>query len=198
MKEPKCKIERLRTTGGDLHPDSIGFLVDNDPFPTLSHDPNSEVTFADGNVAWWWGNGVVTPKLAGTLHVVNGDDARFRVRVDSFDKDGKLVGTAYDDDRVAPHPYGFPQGHRGEHERGGGRERPQGACRAREAGHHRQVADQGRVRLPVLNTFTDSVTIRGSGIDVGGPDFSNGAARAPASVPWKIGDAGTLTATYSG
>jgi hypothetical protein len=49
-----------------------------------------------------------------------------------------------------------------------------------------------------LNTFTDSVTIRGSGIDVGGPDFSNGAARAPASVPWKIGDAGTLTATYSG
>ena len=49
-----------------------------------------------------------------------------------------------------------------------------------------------------LDTFDDSVTIRGSGIDVGGADFANGAPTGPATVSWRFGDDGTLTATYTG
>jgi hypothetical protein len=45
---------------------------------------------------------------------------------------------------------------------------------------------------------TDEVRILGVGIDVGGPNFANGAPTDSAIVWWKIGDDGKLTATYTG
>ena len=73
------------TIGGDI--------VDNDPLQVLG-DPT--ITLTDGNVAFQSGHGKITARLTGTVHVVGGENARFRVRVDSFDRPGSLLGTAYD------------------------------------------------------------------------------------------------------
>src|SRR4051794_486520 len=44
-------------------------VVDNDPLALLS---DSEVTLTDGNVAFDWTQGTVTPRLTGRLNVVHG------------------------------------------------------------------------------------------------------------------------------
>jgi hypothetical protein len=63
-------------------------VVDNDATSLLT-DP--EVTLTDGNVAFDWTQGKVTPRLTGNLNVVNGDDACFRVRIDSYDINNTLL-----------------------------------------------------------------------------------------------------------
>ena len=188
----------ISTTVAGPTPSPPTTIVDNDPFPTLYHDPDSEVTFSGGNVAWAWGNGTVTPQVTGTLHIVNGDDAKFRVRVDSYDSDGNLVGSAYDKKK----------GHKRHTDAateipvdmnaisGPNIRRAIVALEKEGIGPQWHTKDESIVLE--LDTFDDNVTILGSGVDVGGPDFSNGAPTDPASVSWEIGDDGMLTATYTG
>src|SRR3954452_16513862 len=68
-------------------------VVDNDALQVVG-DP--DITLDDGNVAFQWGRGATSSRLTGTLHLTDADKARWRVRVDSFDRSGTLVGTEYD------------------------------------------------------------------------------------------------------
>src|SRR3954453_8815200 len=73
------------TIGGDV--------VDNDALQ-VSGDP--DISLVDGNVAFQWGSGTTSSRLTGTLPLLDADKARWRVRVDSFDRSGTKIGTAYD------------------------------------------------------------------------------------------------------
>src|SRR3954453_17379662 len=57
-------------------------VVDNDALALLS---DSEVTLTDGNVAFDWTQGTVTPRLTGKLNVVHGRRACYRVNIESYD-----------------------------------------------------------------------------------------------------------------
>jgi len=188
----------LSTTPAGPSPSTPSALVDNDPFPTMFHDPDSEVTFTDGNIAWQWGNGTVTPRLTGTLHVVNGDDARFRVRVDSYDANNNKVGTAYDKDNGHPIHTDDPKDIAVDMNGAAGPNVRRAVVALEKQGTSAKWKTKDESDVLELDTFDDSVTIRGSGIDVGGADFANGAPTGPATVSWRFGDDGTLTATYTG
>lgn len=173
-----------------------GVVVDNDALIDLLQGP--EVTLTDGNVAFQWANATVTPRLTATLHIVDGDDACYRVRTDSYDSAGYPVGSAYD--------------------------KPAGYCRHSDAAtdiavdmqaaggpdvRHVRVALEKKGTGPTwrtkdtsfltsLNTFADDATVLGGGIDIGGPDWVDGAPTGPARVSWAIGADGKLTAAYDG
>jgi hypothetical protein len=173
------------TIGGDV--------VDNDALQ-VSGDP--DISLTDGNVAFRWGGGMTSSRLTGTLHLTDADKARWRVRVDSFDRNGTLIGTAYD----AP--------------RGTGADT---AVKDIPVDMTGTVAPYvGRVLVAVemqgdtpkwvteasndtyMNLHDDSVTILGDGIDVGSGPFGYTGPMLPATFTWKIGNDGKLTGTYSG
>jgi hypothetical protein len=177
-----------------------GVVVDNDAFPDLLD--HAEVTLTDGNVAFRWSNAVVTPRLTATLHIVEGDDACYRVRTDSFDAAGQLVGRAVDledghcprnddatDIPVDMQAIGGPD------------------VRRVQVSVQKQVIEVNKPpkwqskdtsSLPYLTTHDDEVRILGSGLDVGGETWLTGAPTDAARVSWAIGDDGRLTATYTG
>jgi hypothetical protein len=189
---------KLSTTVAGPTPSPLTTIVDNDPFPTLYHDPDSEVTFSGGNVAWAWGNGTVTPQVTGTLHIVNGDDAKFRVRVDSYDSDGNLVGSAYDKKQGHPRHTDAATDIPVDMNAKSGPNIRRAIVALEKEGIGPQWHTKDESIVLELDTFDDDVTILGSGIDVGGLGFSKGNPTEPAIVSWKIGDDGMLTATYTG
>jgi hypothetical protein len=173
-----------------------GAVVDNDEFPDLLQD--SEVTLTDGNVAFRWANAVVTPELTATLHIVNGDDACYRTRTDSLDSAGNLIGSAYDEqaghcrhsDAATDIPVDM------EASAAPNVRKVQVVLEKQGTGGNWRTKDTSS--LTSLTTFADDVTILGGGIDVGGPNWVNGAPTGPATVTWAIDNAGALTATYTG
>jgi hypothetical protein len=171
-------------------------VVDDDPFNPLIQD--SEVTFADGNVAWEWGGRAVTPRITGTLHVVKGDDADFRVRVVSYDKDGNVLGRAYDDKDGHPRHSDDPKDYTVDMTGVAGPD----VHSVRVALEKKGLSDTWQTRqaseVEDVDTFEDSFTILGAGIDVGGAGFASGSPTDPAIVSWKIGDDGALTASFRG
>jgi hypothetical protein len=169
-------------------------VVDNDGLGILG-DP--EVTLTDANVAFDWSHSTVAPRVTGTLNMVNGDDACFRVRADSYDRYNKLVGTTYDDS--------------------------DGHCRHKDAAksisidmsapaapYVQQVVvalekqgtgdwkTKGQNNTMLLTLHDDLVTISGSGVDVGSLGFYAGDPTGAAMISWAIGDDGKLTASYDG
>jgi hypothetical protein len=169
-------------------------VVDNDGFSILG-DP--EVTLTDANIAYDWTHSTVAPRLTGTLTMVNGDDACFRVRADSYDRYGTLIGTAYDDrsghcrhkdaekdlpiDMSAP---AAPYVH-------------QVIVSVEKKGND-EWKSKGEYNASLLSPHDDSVQIIGSGVDVGGLGFYAGDPTGSAKVSWAIGDDGRLTANYDG
>jgi hypothetical protein len=164
----------------------------------MNSDP--EVSLMEGNLANDWSHSIVSPQVTGDLKVVNGDDANFRVRVDSINLDNDVVGTTY----YTPKPNGFKD----------------------DAEHHFDVnmaatpgPDLGEVEvalekessgtwkekshfyLPVIrNPRSDEVKIVDTAIDLGGYGFNalTQAPDNPASITWLIQPDGRLTANYSG
>ena len=141
-------------------------VVDTDTFPDLLAHP--EVDFTDGSVAFQWSNASVSHRLTGTLHIVNGDDACYRTRTDSFDATGSLVATAYDKEaghcRRSDAATAIPV----DVQAAGGpsvrrvqvlleKQRPNLTCDAKATS-----------ALTYLSTFADDVTILAGGIDAGG------------------------------
>ena len=59
----------------------------------MSGDP--DITLTDGNVAFEWADGK-TAAADRDAPPPDADKASWRVRVDSFDRSGKLIGTEYD------------------------------------------------------------------------------------------------------
>jgi hypothetical protein len=166
----------------------------------MDSDPAGEVTLMNGNLANDWSHSIVSPEVTGDLKVVNGDDANFRVRVDSIDTGNKVIGTTY----YTPKPDGFKD----------------------DAEHHFAVdmsataapnlgeveialeknssgtwKEKSHFYLPVIRyPKSDDVKILDTGIDVGGSGF-NPLSHEPtdsAKVSWHIEDDGRLTASYDG
>jgi hypothetical protein len=164
----------------------------------MNSDP--EVSLMQGNLANDWSHGTITPRVTGDLTVVNGDDASYRVRVDSIDLDNAVVGTTY----YNPRPKGFKDDD--EHDFAV----DMTATAAPNLGEveialEKKGSDtwveKSHFYLPVLKyPKSDDVQILDTGIDVGGSLFDS-ATHAPvdsAKVSWHIGDDGKLTASYDG
>lgn len=168
-------------------------VVDNDPVQVLG-DP--EVTLVDGNVAFTWTSGTTSSRLTGTLHVVDGDDASYRVKVASFDRAGTSLGNVYDS--TAGHALhtdaakDFPVN-----------------MTAKSAPYVARVEVSVQKKsdatwrtkttntTPYLTLHDDDVTILGSGIDVGGSGFLAGAPTGPAKMHYTLADDGKMTASLS-
>jgi hypothetical protein len=175
----------------DFVPTVSGTVVDNDPL-TVS---GTHASLEDGNVAFEWGRGNVSSRITGTVHVGGSDRARFRVKVDSYDRYGDKVGTAYD---VTDGTY-----------KGPGDTFPVD-MEATSAPYIQRVVvsvqkkpdtkwiTQGSNDLSYLTLHDDEVQILGTGIDLGGAGFDHHAPTGSATVSYAIGDDGKLTETFRG
>jgi len=160
---------------------------------------NPDLQFSDGNMKFDWEHSVTSGHLTGTMKVIkNGDNARFRVALQSYDINNTQLGaTVYDDEagtlvRTT-----------------GAKDIPVDMDATPGAGVvqvkvllQKQVAGGSFVTkdytYATVLTHSDDVTILGTGIDVGGRGFANHAPTDPASVWWKIESDGQLTANFSG
>jgi hypothetical protein len=166
-------------------------VVDNDPLAVSG----THASLADGNVAFEWGHGKVASRITGTVHVGGTDHARFRVKVDSYDRYGVKVGTSYD---VTDGTYKGPG------------DTFDVDMKATSAPYiHRVVVSvqkkpdtnwitQGSNDLSYLTLHDDEVKILGTGIDVGGAGFDGRDPTSSATVSYAIGDDGQLTETFRG
>lgn len=174
----------------------VGVVVDNDGFFDLLADP--EVTLTDENIAFRWGRDTVTPRLTATLHIVDGDDGCYRVRTDSLDADGALVGSAYDDEtghcRHSDAPVDIPVDMLAV----GGPDVKQLVVALEKEGTAGRWRTKDTSEMRELNTHDDKAMVLGGGIDIGGSGWLNGFPTSPARVSWDIGDDGRMTATYDG
>jgi hypothetical protein len=186
-------MQKHTTSTTPPSPSSPGVVVYTEQFEVTG---DSEVTLNDANLTFEWSNADVKPQLTGTLHVVNGINARYRVRVDCYDRLSNKIGTAYDNTDGTPihaSPKDIPVDMTGN---------------AAPNVYYVKVALEKQGTSPnwhsrdaydiFMRLSDDEVRILGDGIDIGGPDFSNGAPTDSATVSWNIGDDGKLTATYSG
>jgi hypothetical protein len=171
------------TIGGDV--------VDNDALQ-VTGDP--DISLTDGNVAFKWGYGKTSARLTGTLHLTDADKASWRVRVDSFDRSGALVDTAYDVSAGTPVkkevkdidvdmttgfvPY---------------IDRVEVTVEMQGAGPNFLPKASAGTNL---NLHDDSVTITSTGLDVAGPAFP--LTGLPATISYRIRDNGAMVATYDG
>ncbi len=164
-------------------------VVDNDP-ASLTSDP--EVTLNDANLAFDFGSGTTIPTLTGTLAAVNADDACVRVRIDSYDGATFLhskPGTKHCLTNDLLHEFSVNLAEDGD------------ALTDRVVVKVEKENTQGwstqDEREIVMNTFTDSFTILGAGIDIGGDGFAAGVPASSATVSWPVID-GQVTASYEG
>jgi hypothetical protein len=161
----------------------------------LHNDTADEVSLSDGNVAFDWSNGVVSADLTGTFTVVSGDDANYRVRLDSLDGDNGVVGSTY----YTPRPHGFKND--GEHDfavdlAATAGPNVVGVEILLEKNGSGTWNERDHAYIPVL-THSDDVKILDTGIDLGGSGFDS-AAHEPTSagdVSWNIEDDGQMTAS---
>ena len=165
----------------------------------LDMSGNPDLQFRDGNMAFDWEHSVTSGHLTGTMNVIkNGDNARFRVALQSEDGHGTQIGdTTYDNEagtlvRTT-----------------GAKDIPVDMDATAAAGVRqvkvllqKQIAGGSFVTkdytYATVLTHSDDVTILGAGIDVGGPGFANHAPTDPASVWWTFEDDGQLTAHFTG
>ena len=165
----------------------------------LDMSGNPDLQFRDGNMAFDWEHSVTSGHLTGTMKVIkNGDNARFRVALQSEDGHGTQIGdTTYDNEagtlvRTT-----------------GAKDIPVDMDATAAAGVRqvkvllqKQIAGGSFVTkdytYATVLTHSDDVTILGAGIDVGGPGFANHAPTDPASVWWTFEDDGQLTAHFTG
>ena len=167
----------------------------------LDMSGNPDLQFRDGNMAFDWEHSVTSGHLTGTMKVIkNGDNASFRVALKSYDINNNQIGdTVYDD------PDGTPV------HTTGSKDIPvdmdavaaPGVTQVKVLLQKKGTTDNFVTKdytYATVLTHSDDVTILGSGIDVGGWGFdeTTGLPTAAASVSWKIGADGQLTANYHG
>ena len=166
----------------------------------MHNDPAGEVSLSDGNVAYDWSHSTISPHVTGTLKVVDGDDANFRVHIDSLDIDNNVLGSTY----YTPRPNGFKDD--AEHDFAVDMS-PTAASNVAsvkvmlEKDSTGTWKEKDHVYVPVFRyPKADEVKILDTGVDVGGRSFDP-LAHEPvdaAKVTWHIEDDGELTASYDG
>ena len=164
-------------------------VIDNDP-ASLTTDP--EVTLTNGNVAFGFSGGLVTPTYTGTLRAVNADDACVRARVDSYDGATLLhsehgVKHCLTDDLAHAWPVDL---------HGYSNALIDSVTVAVEKENTQGWSTQDD-RDITMNTFSDLVTILGTGVDLGAFGYAAGAPTFGASVTWPIAN-GQVTPSYDG
>jgi hypothetical protein len=165
----------------------------------MENDPAGEVSLTDGNLSYDWSHGIITPKVHGTFKVVNGDDANFRVHVDSMDSAGSVIGSTY----YTPQPGGFKND--AEHDFSFDMTATMAANVASvkialEKDSSGAWKDKDHAYVPVFYPRTDDVKITDAGIDLGGYGF-DALTQQPsdsAKVSYKIEADGKLTMSYAG
>jgi hypothetical protein len=172
------------TIGGDV--------VDNDAIQVYG---NSDISLVDGNVAFQWGFGKTSARLTGTVHLTDASRASWRVRVDTFDRSGTLIDTAYDKVK------GTPVGDKDVKDIDVDMTTPTAPFIGRvDVAVEMQGAGPKFVQKASGSTYLtlhdDTVTITSNGLDVAGPGFR--AFGTPATISYKIADDGSMTATYDG
>lgn len=166
--------------------------VDNDPVSSLVAD---EASFTEGNIAFNFSDGLVTPEVTGTLRAFDADSACVRVRVHYYDSNdteltskpgAKLCPTDEDTHHATvdlkPYSDAAINGVRVEIE---------------EEGATNVWSTQAESIEYYLTTHPDHVLIEGNGVDVGTGGLSGGTPADDATVSWKIAD-GQVTPTFAG
>ena len=157
---------------------------------SLTTDP--EVTLTPATISFGFSGGLVTPTLTGTIRAVNADDACVRARVDSYDG-AALLHSEYGlkhcltDDLAHAWPvnlHGYSNALIDRVEVAVEKENTQGWSTVDDREH-------------TMKTFTDLVTVFGTGVDLGGLPYAGGAPTFAASVSWPIAN-GLVTPKYDG
>ena len=157
---------------------------------SLTTDP--EVTLTPATISFGFSGGLVTPTLTGTIRAVNADDACVRARVDSYDGAALLhsehgVKHCLTDDLAHAWPvnlHGYSNALIDRVEVAVEKENTQGWSTVDDREH-------------TMKTFTDLVTVFGTGVDLGGLPYAGGAPTFGASVSWPIAN-GLVTPKYDG
>ena len=161
----------------------------------MNSDP--EVSLMEGNLADDWSHGTITPEITGKLKVVNGDDANFRVRLDTFDLDNNKVDTTY----YTPKPDGFKDDaeHNFDVDMTAASAPNLGEVEiALEKNSSGTWKEKSHFYLPVSrNPRYDDLNILDTSIDLGGYGFDPAAHEPlnPGKITWHIEDDGRLTAS---
>jgi hypothetical protein len=183
---------------GTAHASVVGTIakdvVDNDPVQVLG---DSEVTLVNGNVAFGWGYGGVTPRLTGTLHVVGGNNARYRVKVDAYDRANHKLGSTYDTTAGTPIHTNDPKDVAVDMTATSAPFVNRLVVSVQKQGTGSWFTKASN-DTPYLTLHDDDVQVLGDGIDVGGLGFYAGNPTGPAKLSWALGDDGSVTASYSG
>jgi hypothetical protein len=169
-------------------------VVDNDPVQVLG---DSEVALVDGNVAFGWGYGSVTPRLTGTLRVVGGNNARYRVKVEAYDRANHRLGTTYDTTAGTPVHTNDPKDIAVDMEATSAPFVNRLVISVQKQGTGSWFTKASN-DTPYLSLHDDDVKVLADGLDIGGLGFYAGDPTGPAELSWALGDDGAETATYSG
>ena len=155
---------------------------------TLNGD---EVDLTDGNLAWDYSNGRVTPKLTGRLEATNADDTNVRVRIDSYNGseylDTEEGGAMFVDDDTWHHwSVDRP---------GISNVTTDRAVVAVEKETVNGWETQAETTVG-MSTHRDYFTVLRDGVDIAGTGWAGGAPTSDASVSWPIDD-GLVTPEFT-
>jgi hypothetical protein len=175
-------------------------VIQNSWFSMIG-DPAGEISLPGGNVAYDWSHGNTTAHVTGTVKVVKGDDASYRVRIDSLDENSDVLGTTYDTTKPKGHHYLDDAEHEFSVDMyGTSAPNVKSVKIALEKMSGDNWNEKDHVYWPVFTPAQDDVQILDAGVDVGGSGFDHATHQptGPAKVSWQIDDTGALKATYEG
>jgi hypothetical protein len=168
------------------------------PFGLVGPADSSGHSFSldSGQAKFTWYQGNVAAHLTGTMHVDGAKNAQARVRIDSMTVNNDVLGTVYDDKNGTP--INSPsQDVKVDMNVPAAPNLGKVKIVLEEKSNTAKWVDRGEYWAQFVPR-TDDVTILGSHLDVGGNEWDKGAPLTPATVTWKVGDDGALTATYRG
>jgi hypothetical protein len=175
-------------------------VVDNDALTAVG---NSEASLTGANAAFQYSGGSVDVHVTGTLHVVNGTSARYRVRVDSYDRAGNRLSTDYDDPKGTP-IHISPKDVTLDMTTTSAPYVDKIEVSIEKQGTSVNWIPRGAMQTTHLSLHDDEVGISGVGIDFGAGPYSStgtpgyGGPLMFAPFTWTLGDDGKMTGSVDG
>jgi hypothetical protein len=148
-------------------------------------------------VAFTWYQGKVSAHLTGTMHVDGAKNAQARVHIDSLDRYYNEIGTPTYDHKAGTQIDYASQDVKVDMDVPAAPNLALIRIGLEEKSNTNQWDSRG-FAYAGFYPRTDSVTLLGRHLDLGGLDWDSGAPLEPATVGWAVKDDGTLTATYKG
>ncbi len=167
-------------------------VVDNDGVTLIG---STELALTDGNVAFSFANGAITPHLTATLEGENADDLCVRARIDSYEG-ATLLHSAYSKKRCLKRDKPYTQAVDFSEVPDARTDSVIVAIEKENAQGWTTVDDSAPGFLDV-KTFADEVRILGLGVDYGGDAYAGGVPTSSAHVTYDL-DNGLATAQLDG